>query len=264
MKSRLLLVVATLLLSAPSWAQDDAEQPVKIVPKARAEAAVSGDSLLAAQTDVIDAPTAAVLDYMGYASRTRFFSRGGILEYVNFGVFQRLNLGASLNVDGVIGSDRDVRLRAPSVQVKYRFFDGDRYIPAFAAGYDGQGWVYNVPDKRYNERQRGFYVVGSQELGVPGLMGHPSLNISDFDTNNIFMALPLTFNVRDKVEFLLEWDNAFNTIRNSRLNAGIRAFVTPNFSIDFAVRRIARGGLYSDGQERGAERIVQLKYSGNF
>jgi hypothetical protein len=264
MKSRLLIVGAALFLAASAWAQDDAAEPVKIKPKARAEAALAGDSLLAAQTDVIDTPTAAVLDYMGYASRTRFFSRGGIIQYVNFGIFQRLNLGASLNIDGVIGSDRDVRLRAPDVQVKYRFFDGDRYIPAFAVGYDGQGWVYNVPGKRYNERQRGFFVVGSQELGVPGLMGHPSFNISDFDTNNIFAALPLTYNLRDKVEFLAEWDNAFNTISNSRLNAGLRAFVTPNFSIDFAVRRIGRGGLYSDGQERGEERIVQLKYSGNF
>lgn len=249
-------------MSGPALAQDEAE-PVKIRAKSGG-AAGGGNSLLAPQPDVIDTPTAAVYDYMGYASRTRFFSRGGILEYVSFGVFHRLNLGASLNMDGIIGSDRDVRLRAPNVQVKYRFFDGDRYIPAFAVGYDGQGWVYNVPTKRYNERQRGFFVVGSVELGVPGLNFHPSFNISDFDTNHIFGAVPLTWNIQDKVELLAEWDNTFNNVSNSRFNAGLRAFVTQNFSIDFAVRRIGRGGLYSDGQERGEERIVQLRYSGNF
>lgn len=262
MKTRFFAVFLTALLGVSTWAA--AQDTVKIRPKGGHEAG-SGDSgsLLAPDTDLIDAPTAAVLDYGGYASRTRFFSRGGLLQYVSFGVFHKLNLGASLIMDGIIGSDRSVRLRAPQAQVKYRFYEGDRYIPAFAVGYDGQGYNYNTPSKRFNERQKGFFVVGSQELGVPGLMAHPGFNISDFDSNSIFGAIPLSYNIRDKVEILAEWDN-INNFSDSRLNAGLRAFVTPNFQIDFAVRRIGRGGLYSDGQDRGPERIVQLKYSGNF
>ncbi|MDE2143173.1 MAG: hypothetical protein KGJ84_12260, partial [Elusimicrobia bacterium] len=102
-----------------------------------------------------------------------------------------------------------------------------------------------------------------EEIGVPGFQIHPSFNISDFDSNAIFGCLPLTLNIRDKAEFLLEWDNINNMV-DSRVNAGIRAFLTPNFHVDFAVRAIGAASHYSDGAPRGPERIVQLKYSNSF
>jgi len=213
--------------------------------------------------NLIDAPTSSVLDYGGYSSQTRFFSRGGLLQHVSFGVFHRLNLGASANIDGLIGNERVVRVRAPQVQVKYRFHEGDRYIPSFAVGFDGQGWLYSSADKRYNQRQRGFYVAGSQELGLPGLQAHPSFNISDFDSNAIFGSLPLSLNIRDKASIMVEWDNIANW-SDSRLNSGLRVYVTPNFHLDLAVRGIGQGGRYTDGSRKGPERIVQLRYSGNF
>jgi hypothetical protein len=259
--------LAVALLSVPVLAADPpkpADASVKIKPKERprGEASESG-SLLAPDTDNIDAPTAAVLDYGGYSSRTRFYAKGGLLEYVNFGVFQSLNLGASLTVDGLVGDDRTVRMRAPNAQVKYRFYDGDRAIPAFAVGYDGQGYAYNNTDKRYNHRQRGFYVVGTQELGLPGFEVHPSINISDFDTNSFFGSIPLSYNIRDKAKIMAEWDN-INDFSGSRFNAGLRAYVTPHFHVDFAVRGIGQGGRFGNGDSRGPERIVQLRYSGNF
>ena len=141
--------------------------------------------------------------------------------------------------------------------------NGNVLIPAFAVGYDGQGYNYNNVDKRYNSRQRGFYVVGSQELGLAGLEVHPSLNISDFDTNAFFGSIPVSYNIRDKAKVILEWDNIAD-FHDSRLNAGLRAYVTPHFHIDFAVRGIGQGGNFGNGDSRGPERIVQLRYSGNF
>lgn len=261
-----LLLVAALLSTAPALAADTpspaASHPVKIKAKDSKSSSDSG-SLLAPDTDNIDAPTTAVLDYGGYAARSRFFSNGGVLQYVNFGVFQSLNIGASLTMDGIIGNERTVRLRAPSVQVKYRFYDGDRWVPSFAVGFDGQGYNYNSIDHRYNNRQRGFYVVASEELGVPGLMIHPSVNISDFDTNAFFGSIPLSYNILDKVEPMVEWDN-INNWMDSRFNAGLRGYLTPHFNIDFAVRGIGQGGRYANGDRRGPERIVQLRYSANF
>jgi hypothetical protein len=267
----LFLALASIFSTAPAQAaelpsdpQPRPEAPVKLKPKAEPrEKGGSDASLLAPDTDVIDAPTTAVLDYGGYATRSRFFARGGILQYVNFGIFQNLNLGASLTMDGIVGNDRTVRVRAPNVQVKYRFYDGDRYIPSFAVGFDGQGWNYSSTEKRYNNRQRGFYVVGSQELGVPGLMIHPSMNISDFDTNAFFGSIPLTYNILDKVQPMVEWDN-INNFNDSRFNAGLRGYLTPHFAIDFAVRGIGQGGNFPNGDSRGPERIVQLRYSNNF
>ncbi|MDE2039695.1 MAG: hypothetical protein KGO96_05565 [Elusimicrobia bacterium] len=273
MRRPLTLLLAAVLTAAPALAADPPSlapqtepQPaaVRIRPK-KVPASSSADDvdLLAPDTDVIDAPTTAVLDYGGYSSRSRFFAHGGLLEYVDFGVFQGLNIGASLTMDGLIGNDRTVRLRAPDVQVKYRFFDGQDWLPSLAAGFDGQGYDYSNLDHRYNNRQRGFFVVASEELGVPGLMIHPSINISDFDTNAFFGALPLSFDIADKVELLAEWDN-INNFGDSRFNAGIRGFLSPHFAVDFAVRAIGQGGRFSNGDLRGPERVVQLRYSANF
>lgn len=243
-------------------------KPVKIRPKMpelhreRPEVRESA-GLNAAETNIVDAPTAAVLDYGGYSSQTRFYSHGGLLEYVSFGVYPRLNLGVAMAINGLIGNDTAVRARPPEVQVKYRFYDGDRYLPALGVGFDGQGFDYSPTEKKCHDRQRGFYVTATEELGLPGLQAHPSFNISDFDSNSIFGSLPLSYNIQDKAMVIFEWDN-INNFGNSRVNSGLRVYLTPKLRVDFAVRRIGQGGFFADNSSRGPERIVQLKYSGSF
>lgn len=266
----LLALLLTPFAPSPAGAAEVPEapagvRPIRIKPKPLPpeSARISRTGLSAPAVNLIDVPTAAVLDYGGYSSLTRFYSRGGLLEYVSFGVYPRLNLGASLAVNNLIGNDRTVRVRPPEVQVKYRFYDGDRYIPAFGVGFDGQGYDYSPEDKRYHQRQRGFYLVATQELGVPGLEAHPSFNISDFDSNAVCGAIPLSYNIRDKVTVSLEWDN-INNFYDSRVNMGLRAHLTPRLHADFAVRGIGQAGHFADGNPRGRERIVQLKYTGSF
>lgn len=266
-----LLALAVLLLAASASAQADGNaDKVKIKPKrggfsaeARAERRSSIDGSLMPDTEIIDAPTTAVLDNYGFGSRSRFYSRGGILQYINFGVYPNVNIGASGSIDGIIGDEKHVRLRAPTAQVKWRFYDGDEELPSLAIGFDGQGYRYNAADRRFNQRQRGFYFVATKEVLASGLQVHPSFNISDFDTNGIFGSLPVTLNIRDKVSLLLEWDN-INNWSDSRLNAGIRFYVTNGFHVDFAARSLGAGGFYSDGAAKGSERIVQLRYSTSF
>lgn len=254
---------AVLLLLGPADLRAQDPAPVKIKPKASAARSSARDGGFTPATDVIDAPTTAVLDNYGYSARSRFYSRGGVLQYLSFGVYPGINLGASASVDGLIGDERQVRMRAPTAQIKYRFYEGDSEMPSFAVGFDGQGYRYNQNDRRFNQRQRGFFVVATKELGVPGLELHPSFNISDFDSNGIFGSLPLSINIRDKATILMEWDN-INNWSDSRLNMGLRAHLTPNFNVDFAIRAIGAGGHYGDGAPRGPERIVQLKYSNAF
>jgi hypothetical protein len=260
-KALLAAALAALLAGAARAADSSTVSSPKIRSK-HAPAAPS-DSAQSPDADIIDAPTSAVLDDHGYSTRSRFYSKGGILEYLSFGVYPGVNLGASAAVDGFIGDEKNVRMRAPTAQVKWRFFEGDQALPSMAIGYDGQGYRYNAIDHRFNQRQRGFYVVGTKELGIPGFEFHPSFNISDFNSNAIFGTLPITLNIRDKAELLVEWDNIANW-SDSRFNAGLRFFLTPNFHVDFAVRAIGAGGSYSDGAPKGPERIVQLKYSNSF
>ena len=219
--------------------------------------------LLPPDVELIDMPTAAALDVGGFASRSRFFNQGGALQWLGFGVYPRVNLGASLHVDRLLGTDSPVQLTRPELQVKWRFFDGDRLIPAFALGFDGQGYFYNRPVKRYNHKQRGLYFVATQEVGLPGLQAHAGMNISDFDTDDVFGSMGLSLNLYDRVKLLWEWDN-IQDFFDSRLNAGLRFPINPNFHADFAVRSIGQGGTFSNGVPRAPERIIQFKYVGHF
>lgn len=263
----LFLFSSPLLAAESEMPASGSETPSTEAPKIRAKRSKSsgdgGSGLLQPDVSVIDAPTTAVLDYGGYSANSRFFAGGGLLQYISFGVFQGLNLGGSLTVDGLVGNERHVRVRHPAVQIKWRFYDGDRSLPSLALGFDAQGWLYSQQDKRYNQRQRGFYVVATQELGLPGFQAHPSIHISDFDSNSFGGAIPLSYNIKDKVSLHLEWDN-INNFLDSRLNSGVRVYVTQRFHLDFAVRGIGQGGHFADGTPRGPERIVGIRYSGNF
>ncbi len=253
------LTIAAVLMSASVRVHAQGADPVKGAPPAPAERS----GLLLPDTQLIDVPTAAVADHGGFSSRTRFFSNGGVVEHLSFGVYPRVNIGASTNVDGLIGSRPPVRITRPELQFKMRFYDGDRFIPAFAVGFDGQGYLYNRGDKRYNQRQHGLYFIGSQEIGLPGLLAHAGMSISDFDTNDIGGILALSYNVQDKVMPMMEWDN-INNFTESRFNIGLRVYLLPHFHFDFALRGIGQGGTFSDGTVRGPERVVQFKYTGNF
>lgn len=248
--------------TAAAFAQPDAP-PVEGAPSAEAAGAMQQPSLILPDTELIDLPTAAIVDHMGFYSRTRFFSNGGILQYLSFGVFPRVNLGTSLNIDRVIGTDDPVRVRRPELQVKIRVFDGDRLLPAVALGFDGQGWRYNNATRNYNQRQRGLYLVGTQEVAIPGLQVHGGINISDFDDNPLNGMLAASLNIQDKVKVMVEWDN-INTFAESRFNAGSRLYITPAFNIELSFRGIGQGGRFPDGNKRGAERIAQFKYIGSF
>lgn len=262
------LAVAALLFffaTAPAIAKSK-KAPAKAAPGAPeegGEASGKQPSLLEPDTRLIDAHTAGILDVGGFSSQTRFFSRGGVVEWLNFGIVHRVNLGASMNVEKLIGTDSPVQLTRPELQVKFRFYDGDRIIPAFAIGYDGQGYLYNRPDKRYDQRQPGMYLTGSQEIGLPGLQGHAGMNISDFDSNAIFGFLGLSYNIQDKVTLMAEWGN-INDFFDSRVNMGLKVYVTPSAYVSFAARGIGQCGEYSNGVARKAERVFQFKYTGSF
>lgn len=263
MRSLLSLLLIAGLVSAPATARAQVDPDGPDIEGAPSDTAPPSTGLLPPDTELIDMPTAAVLDLGGFYSRTRFFAQGGLMEYLSFGVFQRVNLGASFNVDKLVGTDSPVQVTRPELQLKLRFFDGDRVIPAFALGYDGQGYFYNRKDKKYNQRQRGLYVVGTQEVGLPGLQAHAGMNISDFDTNAIHGMMAGSFNLRDKIKFMTEWDN-INDFKDSRFNMGMRVYLTPFFNFDFSVRGIGQGGRFSNGVPRSTERVVQFKYTGHF
>jgi hypothetical protein len=210
---------------------------------------------------VIDIPTAEVVDHYGYNVSFRFGQEGGIQNKTIFGVFPRLNIGFGLDTERLIGNDKDPRLNKPTINVKFRLFDGKGVIPALALGYDGQGYHYNKDLGKYNQREKGFYLVGTEEILVPNLMVHLGANVPDFDQSHPVRGFVGASYVYEQTAGLLfEYDQGTEW-KERRINYGLRLYITPLFTIDLAGRYAPV--TYGE-EEHETERIVILGYTGTF
>lgn len=209
--------------------------------------------------EVIDVPTADVVDHYGFFVNFRFGSEGALQCKTAFGVFPRLNLGFGLDGEHVIGTE-DARLNKPTINVKFRLFDGKGFLPALAIGYDGQGYIYNKTTDEYEQREKGFFLVGTTELFVKNLLATVGGNIYDFDEGHAARAfLGLSYEYKKTIGLLFEYDS-LTEYDERRINYGLKYFITPDFTVDLIGRNIPEF-LGSEGRE--TERIVRLNYTGS-
>lgn len=213
---------------------------------------------------LIDVPTSGILDYYGFLFTTRFFSGGGVMGSLKFGVMERLNLGASMLVEKFIGSESGVKMRSPEIQVKFRFYDGGYYLPGLALGFDGQGYFYDSASKEYMQKSRGLYIAGSKEALWANFVLHGGLNVPDFDDGYVFGFLGANYIIEERFAVMAEYDNLFHSNDPSRFNLGTRFYITPYFYLDLAMRDIGRNDTFPNGAAKKTERIVQLKYNTSF
>lgn len=204
---------------------------------------------------LIDTPTSETLDHYSTSFNTRFFSDGSVMESIEFGIYPRLQIGFSIAAQNVIGNDTPVRVLTPQFQAKYKIYDGSLYLPAIAIGWDGREYLYDRSTKDYAHEKKGAYLVLSREVFVPNLQINPGVNVSDFDSSDIYFFTGVSFNIEDKVNLMFEWDNVHN-IDTSRINAGLRIYFTDNFDVDLALRDMAHKHTF--------ERVVQLTYRADF
>jgi hypothetical protein len=228
-----------------------------------AVAAFSALALLAAPafctvpvTSLIDTPTAEVVDHYGYNLSFRTYTGGGLLTKAGFGVFPRLNIGFGLDTEKFVGPD-PVDLNAPTLNVKLRFFDGKRNLPALALGYDGQGYFFDKTTDHYLQREKGLYLVGTGEAFVPDLTVNAGLNIYDFKQDKVYSFAGLSYLYEDLLGLTFEADNLHGPARANRMNAGVRYFVTPALSVDVDARDLWAAS-------RKTERIILINYYGSF
>lgn len=207
------------------------------------------------QTYVIDTPTVGMLDYGGYDLNFRLFSDGGLLTRLNFGVFKVVNLGFGWELTKVIGT-QDVTVGPPALYLKIKPYAGGMIMPAFAFGYDGQGYFYDKDENAFIQKEKGIFLVFGREFFFPGLEMNFGANMNDFKSGKVFGFLNMNFNIEGKLYFLAEYDN-INYLPESRLNAGIRFFVTDYLNIDIAGRDIG-------ASDRKTERILRIGYVSKF
>lgn len=223
--------------------------------------AAEGDPI-SLQTTLIDVPTADALDRYQTSFQTRAYEHGSVMESVDFGVYPRINLGVSIAGHELLGSSHSVRILDPDFQVKWKFFDGNLYLPAIAIGYDGRRYGYGydkeghyVKTKKYLDDRKGGYLTFTREIIIPGLNATAGVNLSDFDFDKFYGFTGLFYTLFDKVSLMMEWDNIHN-MSSSRWNAGARFYLHPSLALDAAARRMGRGSE--------SERILQIRYVTTF
>lgn len=210
--------------------------------------------------EVIDTPTAEVVDHYGYNVGFRFGQDGNLQAKTTFGVLPRLNLGFGLDGEKIIGTENS-RLNKPTINVRFRVFDGKGFVPALALGYDGQGYVYNKDLGEYEQREKGFYLATTSEIFVPNMFLNLGVNRITFDQGNMTRTFAgWSYMYQQTIGLLAEYDS-ITEYSERRISGGLRYFVTPEFTVDFAGRNI-REHPWTD--HRVTERIVRLCYTGSF
>lgn len=207
--------------------------------------------------EVVDIPTADILDAMTYAATFRFYSDGGLTSRLNIAPLKRVNLGISFDAQRVIGAG-DPHMIRPAVYFKLRALDGTDFFPAVALGYDNQGMLWDETLDQFRHREKGLYLVGSHALFYTNLEFHAGVNVNEFDEDSaVYGFFGSTLKLTPNFALLMEYDNIRNG-RDNRWNVGGRFWVAPYFNVDFAARNVPHGVA------RGGERILRLNYVGHF
>jgi len=208
--------------------------------------------------EVIDIPTADVVEYSHYNLSFRLYG-GGVLTKMVFGVFKPINIGMSWDIDQMIGpGSAKVDTRPPAIFFKARVFAGGMMLPAIAVGYDGQGYgTFDLPSEKdkYHFREKGIFVTLTREYFVPGLTISCGGNIYDFNGESLFGFAGATYSLEDKIVLMGEYDNIHSKPLN-RANIGAALLIAENIDIEIAGRNLFRGPA--------SERIAIIKYKGKF
>jgi len=194
--------------------------------------------------DLVDTPTPRIVEQSGYNVNFRFYnfegSRGennsGLLVGLFFGVLEHMNLGVNLDTENLIGNN-SMKLRRPRLFVKFHIFGGSEHLPAIGVGYDDQGYG-EYRDRKYEHREKGFFIVLSKENFFPGLEASAGINGYDFEQFRVRGFIGIFSRLGESVIPMLEFDNLGGGSQN-RINMGIRYFITPSLNIELDGKDVA-------------------------
>ena len=204
---------------------------------------------------LIDMPTAGVLDRGSYAIQLRMFGSGGLLGGVSVGLTPRVMFGLSFGGENIIGEGQVDWNGRPGIMAKLRIIDENFVMPAITVGFESQGYgAWNDAFDRYENKSRGLYAVASKNYAILFNLGfHGGLNYSledddNDDDLNIFLGVDLSFNREFRV--FLEYDFANNDNETDALfgsgdgylNAGVLWTFSDRLFLQFNFKNLLQDG----------------------
>ncbi|MFH2035483.1 MAG: hypothetical protein ABIJ45_03695 [Candidatus Zixiibacteriota bacterium] len=195
---------------------------------------------------LINNPTAGTLPRGCFNVSMRLYGNGGLLWNTTIGLSSRFQIGVSYGAEGLI-SDQDIQ-ENPRIEfnTKLRLIDESYVLPAFAVGFNSQGFGRYIDDEeRYTFKSKGFYGVVSRSLvlGSVAFGGHVGMNYSlehsiDGDKEPpIFMGIDTRFayNIGFSIEYEIALNDDSNPYSNGRgyLNLSVKWMYSENLEFEF-------------------------------
>lgn len=161
--------------------------------------------------ELVDVPTANSMLKAELRYDVKFYAGGGVLNRIYVGVFDRLMIGAALNVTNLVGTGQIQVILPPKLLGKFRITDDEGGVPAISLGYEGESYL--------DMYTRGVFVSVTKEIALGSvfmqLTGTVYTNqFSDIITN-MDMGAGAAFAVTRDLILCAEIDSLF---RDSSLN----------------------------------------------
>jgi hypothetical protein len=243
-----------------------------------------------APCQLIDGHTAGVLPRAVYALEVRAYPNGntvysgsGLMLGISVGIFDRLTIGLSYGGDGVISREKPTFDPSLGALIKYRLIEESYFVPAFAIGYDHQG--YGGVDDNYNGyiyKSAGFFLAASKnylllasvQMGLHGGIDYSLEDHSRIRWPNGYAGLDIGIN--EQFSFFTEYNLALNYSNTDQnplkgfLNVGVQWAFSPQFYASLAAKDVLENRLIDDpnapdGKKPiGWSRELKIVYIGNF
>ncbi len=197
----------------------------------------SGTSAKYEYRNLIDLPTAGILQKGNVGVSTDLMPFGVLVSKIEVGVFDNVSFGISYGGANIIGSGKVNMYNLPGVNFRVRIWNEDQILPAFTLGFDSQGkGLYSDEYNRYQIKSPGFFIAASKNFEILGFLSlHSMINYSlerDDADKDLNIGIGFEKTLGTQISFIGEYDFAINDNTGNSLGSG-NGFL--NFGLRFSI-----------------------------
>ncbi|PKL92384.1 MAG: hypothetical protein CVV21_03475 [Candidatus Goldiibacteriota bacterium HGW-Goldbacteria-1] len=202
--------------------------------------------------ELVDVPTANSMLKAELRYDVKFYAGGGVLNRIYVGVFDRLMIGAALNVTNLVGNGQIQVVLPPKLLGKFRITDDEGGVPAIAIGYEGESYL--------DMYTRGVFISVTKEIALGSAFMQLTGTVYTSQFSDIIMSMDMgagaAFAITQDFMISAEVDSLFRD-SSLNLNCGISYRFEP-----ITIEVILKYGLGEDDVRHS--RVLRLTYISYF
>ncbi len=232
----------------------------------------AGDKAKYEYRNLIDMPTAGIMDRGVVGVNTELLPFGTVIAKVEAGIFDNISIGLSYGGSNIIGSgDPDWYPFPPGVNFRFRLMDETILTPSITLGFDTQGkGEYFNDQKRFAIKAPGIFAAASKNFALLGYLSlHGTVNYSPLENKDGDNFVNLMFGAEKTLgsafSVLLEYNLALND--NSTdiygegkgyLNFGVRWSIADGVTVGFDLRDLLENRKWN---ANSADRALMIEFT---